>query len=182
MTWVRATDGPIAHGQYVERWVTKTDRKVKADYSPQARLRPATSKLDDRALGLPITSRPGTQRRQALNRFAGWLRPGTAVTAFPPEGWCCWPSFLRTASPALSRLAASAHHPAIGQLNHAIAISRIVHRVRYLHDGRALAVQLLEQLHDLLSLAGVQVAGRLVRQNQLGMGDHGARHRYQLLL
>ncbi len=39
--------------------------------------------------------------------------------------------------------------------------------MRNLHDGRAFAVQALEQLHDFLSLAGVQIAGGLVREDQL---------------
>ena len=51
-----------------------------------------------------------------------------------------------------------------------------------LHDGRPLGVELREQLHDLAALAGVQVAGRLVGQNQLRLGDQGARHPDELLL
>ena len=55
-------------------------------------------------------------------------------------------------------------------------------RVRDLHHGRALRVQLGEQLHDLAALVGVQVAGRLVGQDDRRIGDHGAGDRHQLLL
>ena len=41
---------------------------------------------------------------------------------------------------------------------------------------------LREQLHDLPALLGVQVAGRLVGEDQLRAGDDGPRHRHQLLL
>ncbi len=43
-------------------------------------------------------------------------------------------------------------------------------------------VELLEQLHDLLALVGVQIARRLVRQDERGLGDHGARDADELLL
>ena len=42
--------------------------------------------------------------------------------------------------------------------------------------------RLLEQLHDFLALARVQIAGRLVRQNQFRTGDDGARNTDELLL
>src|SRR5579864_9368661 len=51
-----------------------------------------------------------------------------------------------------------------------------------LDDRRALRIQLLEQLHDLFALGGVQVSGWLVRQEQLGARDHGAGYGHQLLL
>ena len=52
----------------------------------------------------------------------------------------------------------------------------------HLHDGDTLVVQLLEQFHDLLALTGMQIASRLVRQDQLRTGDHGARDANELLL
>ena len=39
-----------------------------------------------------------------------------------------------------------------------------------------------EQLHDFLALRRVQVAGRLVREDDLRIGDHRARHADELLL
>src|SRR5580700_583493 len=74
------------------------------------------------------------------------------------------------------------YYPAVRQIDDAVAALRVRHRMRHLHDGRPLLVQLLEQVHDLLALAGMQVAGRLVGKDQLRARNHGARHRYQLLL
>src|ERR1051326_8882181 len=54
--------------------------------------------------------------------------------------------------------------------------------MRNLNDRRALLVQSAEKLHDLLRLSGVQVAGRLVSQNQLGIPGDGASYADQLLL
>ena len=54
--------------------------------------------------------------------------------------------------------------------------------VRDLDDGRAFGVELLEQLHDLAALIGVQVAGRLVGQDDRRLRDERARDGDQLLL
>src|ERR1039457_4835414 len=58
------------------------------------------------------------------------------------------------------RAAAAAHHPAIGQLDHPIAVRRIAHRVRHLHDGGASGDQVevvpilaFDQLFQLLAIA-----------------------------
>jgi len=51
-----------------------------------------------------------------------------------------------------------------------------------LDDRRAFPVELLEQVHDGLALAGVEVAGGLVGQEELGVGDDGPRDADQLLL
>ena len=72
--------------------------------------------------------------------------------------------------------------PAVAQLDDAIAIGGVFLRMRDLHDGRPFGVQLLEQLHDFFGLAGVQVAGRLVGQDQFWLGDDRARDADQLLL
>src|SRR5690348_5226338 len=71
--------------------------------------------------------------------------------------------------------------PAVLELDDAIAVARVLFRVRHLNDRRALGVEALEQLHDLAALARVQVAGRLVGENQLRLGDHGARDTNKLL-
>src|SRR5439155_3652770 len=76
----------------------------------------------------------------------------------------------------------SVHDPSIPQLNHTFAISRIRLRVRHLHDRRAVRVELLEQLHDLLPLARVEIAGRLVREDQGRLVDQRARYGHELLL
>ena len=54
--------------------------------------------------------------------------------------------------------------------------------MRHLDDRGAFIVQLAEQLHDFFALRRMQIAGRLVRQNQPRAGDHGARDSDQLLL
>src|SRR5437667_5978906 len=51
-----------------------------------------------------------------------------------------------------------------------------------LHDGRALLIQLLEQLHDFAALVGMQIARWFIGENQLRFGDDGARDGDELLL
>jgi hypothetical protein len=74
------------------------------------------------------------------------------------------------------------YQPAIRQIDNAIAVLSVGLGVRHLNDGGASFVQTLEQLHDLLAMRGMQVAGGLVGQDQLGVRDYGARHGHQLLL
>src|SRR5437868_13964000 len=52
----------------------------------------------------------------------------------------------------------------------------------HLDDCGSLVVQLLEELHDLLALAGVQVPRRLIRQDQLRVSDDRAGYGHKLLL
>src|ERR1700722_6338689 len=73
-------------------------------------------------------------------------------------------------------------HPSVLQIDDAVAVGGVGFRVGDLHDGGALLIQPLEKLHDFFALAGMQVAGGLVRQNQLGARDHRARHGHKLLL
>src|SRR5438067_11305483 len=54
--------------------------------------------------------------------------------------------------------------------------------MRDLHDGGAALVERAEQLHDFFALRRVQVAGRLVRENDLRIGDDRARDADALLL
>ena len=54
--------------------------------------------------------------------------------------------------------------------------------MRHLDDRRAALVQRSEQLHDLFALRRVQVAGRLVGEDDLRVGDHRARDADELLL
>src|SRR5262245_16672927 len=57
----------------------------------------------------------------------------------------------------LPRRVVRANHPPVGQIDQAIPIPRIRLGVGYLDDRRAFVIELLEKLHDLLALAGVQV-------------------------
>ncbi len=59
----------------------------------------------------------------------------------------------------------ASHDKSIAQVNDAVAITGVFLGVRDLHDGRAFAVQALEQLHDFFALRRMQIAGRLVREN-----------------
>src|SRR6266446_9404340 len=75
-----------------------------------------------------------------------------------------------------------ADHPAVLELNDAMTIRGVALRVRNLNDCRASVVESLEELHDLVALRGVQVAGRLVGEDELGILDDRARDANELLL
>src|SRR5580698_1478410 len=51
-----------------------------------------------------------------------------------------------------------------------------------LDDGGSGVVQLLEQIHDFLRLAGMQIACGLISENQFRIAHNGASHAHQLLL
>src|SRR5205814_2142295 len=70
----------------------------------------------------------------------------------------------------------------VAQLDNPIPVSRVYIRVRDLNDRRPLLVQALEHLHDFLALVRMQVAGRLVGQDQLRVRNHRARDADELLL
>src|SRR5690349_24389854 len=72
--------------------------------------------------------------------------------------------------------------PAVAQLDDAIAVRRILFRVRDLNDRRAFVIQLLEQLHDLTTLTRVQIAGGLVGENDFWFCNDRTRDADQLLL
>src|SRR5688572_30302302 len=72
--------------------------------------------------------------------------------------------------------------PTVLQLDGPVAVPGFLLRVRDLDDGRAFLVQLREDLHDRARLRGVQVAGRLVGEDEPRLRDHRARHAHQLLL
>src|SRR5436190_6676026 len=54
--------------------------------------------------------------------------------------------------------------------------------MRDLNDGSSVAVKFLEQLHDLLTLTGMQIPRRLVGQDQFGIGNDGSGNGHKLLL
>src|SRR5258708_12688491 len=62
-------------------------------------------------------------------------------------------------------------HPAVLELNNSMSIHGVALRMRDLNDGGAPVVEALEELHDLVALRGVQVAGRLVGEDDLGILD-----------
>ena len=72
--------------------------------------------------------------------------------------------------------------PAVEKVDDAVGIARVALRVGDHHDGGALLVQLGEQIHHLLAVLGIKVASRLVGEDELGVGDHGAGDGDALLL
>src|SRR5215469_18251862 len=54
--------------------------------------------------------------------------------------------------------------------------------MRDLDNGRSGIVQPLEQLHNFLSLAGVQISGRLIGEDEFGISHYRARYSHKLLL
>src|SRR6476661_63500 len=66
--------------------------------------------------------------------------------------------------------------------NHAVGKLRDVVLVRDQHDGVALAVQLVEQGHDLSAGLRIQVAGGLIGQDDGGLIDQSARDGHALAL
>src|SRR5258707_2643606 len=73
-------------------------------------------------------------------------------------------------------------HPAVLELNNSMSIHGVALRMRDLNDGGAPVVEALEELHDLVALRGVQVAGRLVGEDELGILDDRAGDAHELLL
>src|ERR1700676_3148481 len=65
-------------------------------------------------------------------------------------------------------------HPAVFELDDAVAEGGVALGVGDLNDGGAALVQAFEELHDLFALRGVQVSCGLVGQNELGILNHSA--------
>src|SRR6266404_9591808 len=74
------------------------------------------------------------------------------------------------------------HDPAVTELNDTVSVGRVFLRVRHLHDGCALGVEFLKQLHDLFTLTGVEITSGLIGQKQFGVRDDCAGNTDQLLL
>src|SRR5882762_3706375 len=62
-----------------------------------------------------------------------------------------------------------ADRPTVPHLESAGSVRCVGFRVRYLHDRRALPIQFTEEFHDYLGLSGMQIASRLVGQQQRGL-------------
>src|SRR6266404_1198626 len=75
-----------------------------------------------------------------------------------------------------------ADHPAVFELDDAVAEGGIALGVGDLNDGGAAFVQAFEELHDLVALRGMQISCRLVSKNKLGILNHGAGDANKLLL
>src|SRR2546430_7006631 len=100
---------------------------------------------------------PKTRQRRSL--FGAWSFSGA---------WCL--------------VLGASHDEPVPELDDPVPVRGVHIRVRDLNNRGALAIQRLEHLHDLLPLIGVQVAGRLVGQDQFRIRAHRARNADQLML
>src|SRR5258708_6237326 len=75
-----------------------------------------------------------------------------------------------------------ADHPAVFELDDAVAEGGVALRVRDLNDRGAGVVEAFEELHDFVALRGVEIAGGLVSEDQLRILNHRARYAHELLL
>src|SRR5260370_2161465 len=74
------------------------------------------------------------------------------------------------------------HDAAIEQMNVALGKTRVTLVVRNHANGRAVAVQIAQQLHDRLAVLRIEVSGRLVSHQNERIANQRARHRDTLLL
>ena len=71
---------------------------------------------------------------------------------------------------------------AVEQIDRAVRVIRMRRRVGDHHDGGALVVQGAQKFHHFLAVHGIQVAGRLVGQDQRLVADNRPGHGHALLL
>ncbi len=74
------------------------------------------------------------------------------------------------------------HLPPIQQVNGTLSISSVVFGMGRLYNRHAIIIQFLKQFHYLGALFGVQVARRLIGQDQFRFTNQGAGDPDQLLL
>src|SRR5580698_6430242 len=73
-------------------------------------------------------------------------------------------------------------NPAIGDIDDAVPVLGILLVVSHLNDRGSLVIQALEEIHDLLALARMQIAGGFIGQDDFGTRNDGPRDSHQLLL
>ena len=73
-------------------------------------------------------------------------------------------------------------HTAVEKVNRALGIGRMRRRVGDHDDGRAFSIQRGQHVHDVPAVLGIQVAGGLIGENHLWVGDDGPGHGDALLL
>ena len=71
---------------------------------------------------------------------------------------------------------------AVADMHNAMRKLRDISFVRHEHDGIALGVQMVEERHDLLAGLGVEIAGRLIGEDDRRMIDQGTGDGYALAL
>ena len=85
--------------------------------------------------------------------------------------------------PADGRLSFVGYHLSVPHGDHPVGVGRDVGFMGDDDDGNAaLAVERLQRLHDLVRVAGIEIAGRLVGKQQDRIIDQCARDRHPLLL
>src|SRR4051794_37447279 len=72
--------------------------------------------------------------------------------------------------------------PAVEHVDDPAGEIRVGWRVSDHDDRRAFLVELAKHAHHLLAVSGVEIAGRLVGEDQLGFADQRPSHRDALLL
>src|SRR5712664_4970431 len=101
-------------------------------------------------------------------RFSGTVRSERGTASHPASvcsrGLCC--SHWCAGGGVVS------HDPAVLQLNNAAPVRSISFRVRDLDDGCSAVIQPLEELHDFVTLCGMQISSRLIREDQLRTENH----------
>src|SRR5687767_7228734 len=99
--------------------------------------------------------------------FSGWTARICPVSVYDFVSGCGARQPAGNAARAATNTPVLAvNNPAVAQIDDAAAVGGVRLGVCDLNDRRALVIELLEQLHDLAALAGVQVACRFVCQNQ----------------
>src|SRR2546425_2240247 len=81
-----------------------------------------------------------------------------------------------------ARRRAFTYDPSVLQLDNSVSIRRISFRVGDLNNRRAGVIQPFEELHDLVALCRMEIAGRFVGEDQLWIHDYGAGYAHKLLL
>ena len=72
---------------------------------------------------------------------------------------------------------------AVEEADNAVCLEGLFLVVSHHHYGSAVvAVQVVEEAHDFLPVVGVEVSGRFVGENYLGVADDGAGYGYALAL
>ena len=74
------------------------------------------------------------------------------------------------------------HDLTIEEVDDAVGKTRVALRVGHHDNGGAFFVEVGEQVHHLAAIFRVEVARRLVGEDELGVGDHGAGDGHPLLL
>ena len=93
-----------------------------------------------------------------------------------------WPARRRRLFAAQRRHRVEVHHLAVQQVDLPVRARRALRAVRDHHDGGAAAVDVLQQVEDLARHQRVEVAGRLVRQDEPRVARQDARDGDALLL